>query len=160
MSNELGYAKGDQCGRDGCTGIIDEHEKEGSCSCHINPPCGYCTTNAEYCPICEWESSEDKPEPVDPEVQKRNQEYYARQMKEWDDARNAFYDKFYGRSPIEKLEMRIEAHTHFSQYVFGVFPPGTETTASLLPKVNGTFGGRWKHFYADKGTFQYIAYTD
>ena len=30
-----GYEKGETCNRKGC------------CSCHINPPCGYCTTPSE-----------------------------------------------------------------------------------------------------------------
>ena len=42
---DLGYFKGEKCNRNGCNGIIDEHEKEGECTCHINPPCSYCTTD-------------------------------------------------------------------------------------------------------------------
>ena len=160
MENELGYVKGDKCNRNGCTGIIDEHEKEGSCSCHINPPCGYCTTDTGYCPVCEWESADDKAESIDPEIKKRNQEYYARQMKEWDDARKAFYDMYNGNVTVDKLRLRTEAHTHFTQKVYGVFPVGTETIASLLPKVNGTFGGRFESFNQSRACFCYIAYTD
>lgn len=66
-NNELGFVKGEVCNRDGCNGIIDEHEKEGCCSCHINPPCGYCTTDTAYCPDCNWVSSNDV-EQIDPEV--------------------------------------------------------------------------------------------
>lgn len=30
-----GYEIGETCNRDGCTGIVKERVKEGSCSCHI-----------------------------------------------------------------------------------------------------------------------------
>ena len=50
---EVGYEEGDQCGREGCAGIIDERPVEG-CSCHISPPCGACTEPREYCPVCDW----------------------------------------------------------------------------------------------------------
>lgn len=154
---EKGNIKGDVCNRDGCLGIIDEHEKEGSCSCHINPPCGYCTTDSSYCPECGWEPSDDIIK-IDPEVQKRQQEYYERENQKWTQQRELFYKRFRGEEPIYKLEMRTEGHTHFTQKVFGVFPEGTETRESLLPRVKGTFGGRFERF--TKTSFTYIAYTD
>lgn len=52
---EEGIYKGDKCNRNGCNGIIEEHEKERGCSCHINPPCSSCCHNYEYCPECGWE---------------------------------------------------------------------------------------------------------
>ena len=57
---DLGYFKGEKCNRNGCNGIIDEHEKEGECTCHINPPCSYCTTQTSYCPKCGWSASEEE----------------------------------------------------------------------------------------------------
>jgi hypothetical protein len=157
---ELGLVKGETCNRNGCAGIIDEHEKEGSCSCHINPPCGYCTTDTAYCPECNWCPDDDDVVPVDPEVEKRNRESYAEQMKKWDEQKESFYRKFHGKEPATKLEMRQEGHTHFSQKVIGVFPPNCETRESLYPKVKGTFGGRWEYFSAEAGKFSFIAYTD
>lgn len=58
QTNE-GYVKGEICNRDGCKGIIEENEKEGSCSCHNNPPCSYCTTPSEYCPECGWDAYDE-----------------------------------------------------------------------------------------------------
>ena len=56
---EEGFLEGEVCNRDGCTGIIEEGERQGDgCSCHINPPCGYCTQNPEYCPECGWEAED------------------------------------------------------------------------------------------------------
>ncbi len=157
MEDNIGYTKGEICNRDGCSGVIEEHEKEGSCSCHIHPPCGYCTTDTSYCPVCDWEPADDII-PIDPEVEKRNQEYYQKENERWQAARDLFYKRFNGKEPIPSLEMRTEVHTHFTQKVIGVFPAGTETTDTLLPKVKGTFGGRFSRFGAYN--FEYIAYTD
>lgn len=59
---EEGLLKGEKCNRGGCIGIIEEGEKDGSCSCHINPPCSYCATHTEYCPICGWSAEEEQRE--------------------------------------------------------------------------------------------------
>jgi len=152
---EFGTIKGELCGRNGCEGIIDEHEKEGCCSCHINPPCGYCTSDTSYCPKCEWAAEDDREQykPSESDLAA-----WAKQAKEWQDRRDLFYKKYRGKSPIDKLEMRTESHTHFTQKVIGVFPKGTETAKSILPKVEGTFGGRFSFFGETK--FEYIAYTD
>ncbi len=60
MNDYEGIEKGEVCNRDGCTGIIDEHEKEGGCSCHINPPCWYCVHDATFCPVCGYEGAEEQ----------------------------------------------------------------------------------------------------
>lgn len=156
---EVGLVKGETCNRDGCQGIIDEHEKEGGCSCHINPPCSYCTTDAAYCPECNWHPEDDIP-PVDTEMDKKNREYYQRENEKWAAQRKSFYRKYNGQEPIEKLEMRNESHTHFSQIIIGVFPKGTETRASIEEKAIGTFGGRFELWNPERGSFKYIAYTD
>lgn len=56
---EHGYCEGDVCNRDGCPGIIEEGEREGCCSCHINPPCSVCTEPRNRCPVCEWSEKHD-----------------------------------------------------------------------------------------------------
>lgn len=154
---DKGNRKGDVCGRDGCEGIIDEHEKEGSCSCHINPPCSKCTTDTSYCPVCDWTPDDDIVS-IDTEAQKKQAEYYKKQNEIWQEARDSFYKKYNGQEAIVELEMRTEPHTHFTQIVVGVFPEGTQTKESLLPEVEGTFGGRFEIFGTTK--FKYIAYTD
>lgn len=135
-----GYSKGETCNRNGCTGIIDEHEKEGSCTCHINPPCSRCTTNAEYCPLCEWEA---KDEEVKAATSKTT------------------YDPFRVKTKADldrtKIDWVHESHTHFSMKKIGVYPEGT-TRQEVEEKVKGTFGGRFERF--DKGEFVYVAYTD
>src|ERR1035437_2315837 len=56
----LGYLKDERCNRNNCDGIINEHPKEGCCSCHINPPCSFCTTANQYCPVCGWDGYEEQ----------------------------------------------------------------------------------------------------
>src|SRR5687767_7761901 len=155
-SIELGVLKGEKCNRNGCDGIIDSHQKEGSCSCHINPPCSYCTTDNNYCPKCDWQGEDDqksygKESPV-------NIEFYKKEQQQFQDRREMFYKRYRGQEVIEKLEIWHESHTHFSQKLLGVFPKGTETRESILPKVKGTFGGRFERF--TDTTFEYTAYTD
>ena len=158
-----GYSKGEKCNRDGCTGIINEYEKDGSCSCHTNPPCSYCTEPNAYCEECGWDAKEEQIEydKVMLDAYKKNEAYYAQQRKEFDDAENLFYKKYRGEIPADKLEMRSKSHTHFSMKVIGVFPKGSETYETLLPKVKGTFGGRFTTtINQDSYKFEYIAYTD
>lgn len=160
---ELGCCKGEVCNRDGCTGIIDQHEKEGGCSCHINPPCGYCETDTSFCPVCEWSAAEERAEyeKKQDEIYKKQNEYYKKEREEFAEKRELFYKKWRGEIPADKLEIRSESHTHFTMKKFGVFPKGTETYNSLLPKVKGTFGGRFTtHIDEESYKFEYIAYTD
>jgi hypothetical protein len=155
--SEIGYETGEICNRDGCNGIIAEHQKEGSCSCHINPPCGYCTTDAHYCPECDWSAEEEQNnnerKPSEAEI-----EYYKKENDKWQKRRDSFYDKYAGKIPITELETRTELHTHFTQIVRGVFPEGTKTKEEIEQQVQGSFGGRFTHF--SKNSFEYIAYTD
>lgn len=157
---EHGKIKGDKCNRDGCEGIVDEHPTETQCSCHINPPCSHCVDSRDYCPVCGWEGSEEqaKAQKIDSETQKRNREYYERENKKWSDLRESFYRKYNGNEGAEKLEMWSESHTHFTMIKRGVFPKGTESRASIEPKVKGTFGGRFTRF--TETSFEYIADTD
>ncbi len=53
-----GYYEDEICNRDGCTGVIERLAPEGGCSCHICPPCGYCTYQGYYCPECDWEAEQ------------------------------------------------------------------------------------------------------
>jgi hypothetical protein len=163
MNIEEGYLEGETCNREGCTGIIQEIEKEGSCSCHINPPCGYCTEQNAYCEECGWDAKEEQREydRVQSEAYKKNEAYYEQQRKERDEKDRLFWKKFRGEIPADKLEIHSQSHTHFSMRIMGVFPKGSETCQSILPKVIGTFGGRWVSRIDEQSySFEYIAYTD
>lgn len=48
------YEEGGDCPAPGCSGVL-EYSKPENCSCHINPPCGACTSTFLLCPECGWE---------------------------------------------------------------------------------------------------------
>lgn len=154
MAN-FGDQEGEVCGRDGCKGVIALRSIDGCCSCHINPPCGYCTTPKEYCPECDWDAEEEE----------RSFYFNGTRMTavSKEDAAKGMYSstpiQSYKPRPLDptKIDYHIEGHTHFTQKCVGVFPPGT-TMAAVEAKVKGTFGGRFNSF--GNGRFEYIAYTD
>lgn len=155
----VGIEKGDLCNRDGCKGIIDEHEKEGGCSCHISPPCGYCTEPCAYCETCGWD---DKEEFADHENERlrlynKNKDYYESENRKFQEQRDLFYKKFRGELEITEFDYRKESHSNSSMRVLGVHPEGFNLN-SVMDKINGTFGGRFEH--RGKTNFIYIAYTD
>lgn len=50
----IGKEQGDMCNRDGCDGQMQEHDRDGCCSCHISPPCGWCVHGPEIrCNECD-----------------------------------------------------------------------------------------------------------
>jgi len=49
-----GYEPEERCYREGCKGTMQD-EREGGCSCHINPPCGHCTHIHTICDTCDTE---------------------------------------------------------------------------------------------------------
>lgn len=137
----LGYCEGETCNRFECVGVIDSHPTEG-CYCHINPPCGNCTSPRNFCPVCEWEEKYDPL--VIMEVTAIHLPY-------------GFVERKKRVLDPTKIDYRIEGHTSASQKVIGVYPEGT-SSAEVEKKVKGTFGGRFEQFGG--GHFTYIAYTD
>lgn len=59
VNESHGSEVGERCGRDGCDGVIAEDNINGCCSCHLHPPCAYCTTPKECCPECDWRLRDD-----------------------------------------------------------------------------------------------------
>lgn len=59
MSEEMGIEEDDICNRNGCLGVLCM-EREGSCSCHINPPCSACVDARPVCDKCGWEEIADE----------------------------------------------------------------------------------------------------
>lgn len=153
---EEGYEEGSVCNREGCQGIIEEKYIDGGCSCHINPPCGYCTTIKEYCPECGWDGEEEQRE--------QDKIYVAKMQPEWD-RQNSLRDEkelylrmqMNGDIPVAKFDYKSYSHTHFSMVKEGVYPDGM-TIEEVRQKVDGTFGGRFERF--SKNYFKFIAYTD
>jgi hypothetical protein len=139
--NTIGYETGTICNRNGCQGIIDEHVKEGCCSCHISPPCSFCVEPNSFCPECGWEEKEED------FIQNSNKktEYVPYKVRTIDDL-----DK-------TKIDWISLIHTHFSMQKIGVYPLDV-TMADVYKEVKGTFGGRFESF--KDGRFNFIAYTD
>lgn len=145
---EIGYDVGSVCGRSGCPGIIADSEPAGGCSCHIFPPCAYCTTPRENCPECGWRLVDDettfndwKVGPIKP---------------------NGAWTHHRPR-PLDptKIDWHSKSHTHFSMVKEGVYPQSGDETKdreAVLLAVKGTFGGHFTHF--GNGRFRYVAYTD
>lgn len=156
MSMEIGYSAGEICNRDGCEGIICEHEKEGSCRCHISPPCSYCEYDNNYCPECDWQGREDQISYKT--LPSESIERYKKETAELDEFYKTFWLMYRGKKEIEKLVIIHQSHTHFSQKLIGVFPKGTETRESIMEEVIGTFGGRFESF--TETSFSFIEYTD
>lgn len=40
-----------------CQGTLVKSDHLGGCSCHINPPCSYCTSGL-HCNSCDWEGED------------------------------------------------------------------------------------------------------
>ena len=139
MSEELGYAEGEICHREGCVGIVETHPSD-NCSCHISPPCGSCTSPRNFCPDCGWEE-------MDEEVSYSSGGWHI-----VDYPQTRTLDR-------SKIDYRIIPHSGCSQICEGVFPIGT-SMADVRKQVDGTFGGRFEYFNISSGTFKFIAYTD
>ncbi|WP_019567327.1 hypothetical protein [Agrobacterium sp. 10MFCol1.1] len=139
---EVGYEVGQVCGREGCLGLLEEHDTDQSCSCHINAPCSKCTTPREYCPVCKWEAEDDLV------VEAEGTIYFAP---------IPFVEKVRRVLDPSKIDYTISMHSNSSQKVEGVYPAGT-TREDVIARVQGTFGGRFERFGG--GKFTYIAYTD
>lgn len=158
-----GTEEGETCNRNFCEGIIKDHEKQGCCSCHTNPPCSYCTTPTAFCEKCDWSAREEFWEYEEKIINayNLNKEHYEKQFKHNKEKEELFYKRYNGEIPAEKIEIRRYSHTNFSMRVIGVFPKGTETYESIRQKVRGTFGGRFTgEINKNSFKFEYIAYTD
>lgn len=143
----FGDTEGQTCWRDGCKGVIALRPVEG-CSCHIRPPCGTCTTPAEFCPACDWQAKDDHGTFNDLSVK-------------YVDKKLGYYGGFesYKPRPLDprKLDYHNKSHSNASMIKEGVYPEGM-TRAEVEARVRGTFGGRFDHF--GNGRFKYVAYTD
>lgn len=139
--NKIGHEEGEECGRNGCAGVI-EYQKSENCSCHLGAPCGSCTSVKLHCPECDWEAQE---ETINDYIVTVN-------------TKSAIYEAWRPR-PLDptKLDWHSKPHSNASMIKEGVYPPHM-TIRQVEEKVRGTFGGRFEYFR--NGKFKYIAYTD
>lgn len=157
--SDLGCEAGEVCGRDGCEGVIEEHDSDTGCSCHISPPCSHCATPREFCPEREWDALEE----MEAEEHARWQaemaktpEQKAAERRYWELVRIKQMVKIFDP---KKINSRIIPHTHFTQIVEGWFPSHM-SREDVRKHANGTFGGRFESFSEESQTFRFIAYTD
>ena len=130
-----GIAAGETCNRYGCRGTILEGEKEGDgCSCHINPPCSYCTENVEYCPECGWDAKEEQDEydkknkPTQAQIDrwKEENEKYKKEQHE----RKELVDMAYaGNLQVDRIISYVTKSWHSGYAVKGCAPIGTSWEA-------------------------------
>jgi hypothetical protein len=52
--------EGGPCYHAGCSGKLEFAYVGDGCSCHINPPCGYCASSYFTCLTCGWEETHDR----------------------------------------------------------------------------------------------------
>lgn len=160
---EEGCLKGETCNRNNCKGIIQEHDSDGCCSCHINPPCSYCETSREYCPECDWDGYEEQQESIrknyDTFVNSGQAEFYRKENEKWAISQKQFEDLYLSKELVEKIDYRSESHTNFSMIKYGVFPISM-SISELRKEINGSFGGRFEQLDTKTGRFKFIAYTD
>lgn len=160
---EEGYLKGEFCNRDNCKGIIQEHDSDSCCSCHINPPCSYCETSREYCPECDWDGHEEQQEENRKSHKKfissGQSEIYQKQREESERIHKEFEHLYRSKELVDKLDYRSQSHTHFSMIKYGVFPISM-STSELRKEIDGSFGGRFQSLNTETGRFKFIAYTD
>lgn len=151
MDKNVGLVDGEICNRNGCKGIIEIQRPEGSCSCHTNPPCSYCTDANYYCPECEWDHNEEC-------LEKENKERKNSKTKVQEFVNN-YWGKEITIDDLDKTKISYisKPHTHFTMKKIGVYPPGT-TRDEIYEKIKGSFGGRFEQI--NNGTFTFIAYTD
>jgi len=157
--NELGYLEDEVCGRDGCEELISLKEVDGGCSCHISPPCSYCTTLREHCAECGWDAEEEQEaEQLQVQLarQARSEEEKQAERRYWELVKIRNLPRTFDPKRINAEKF---SHTNSSMIVEGWFPAGM-TMEEVRKEVNGTFGGRFGSFDQTKQTFSFIAYTD
>lgn len=137
---QYGYQEGELCRRNNCQGLIKESEVEGF-SCHINPPCGACTEDRSYCPVCDWRGKDDE----------IINNYRVSAYK----PTGVFMEK--RKLDPTKLDWHSMSHSSCSMIKEGVYPPEM-SRVDVEAAVVGTFGGRFEYFGG--GKFKYVAYTD
>jgi hypothetical protein len=144
ITADFGTAEGETCRRNGCDGVlVTRMPNEGSCSCHINPPCSYCTSSTIACTKCDWAACNDIV--INDYVVNVNKQ-------------TGVYRSWAPRPlAIDRVDWHNQIHTNSSMCKVGVYPPGT-TKEEVRKLVDGTFGGRFEYF--DGGKFKFIAYTD
>ena len=136
---------GDKCPKVGCEGSLEIQEQEGSCSCHIHPPCSHCCHGMIECDSCEFEhdsmDSLTSAKPIPGGIPKQ----YIRIEKTLADLKKGTFDY-----------LTIPGTYYFMEYK-GYYPEGW-TADDLKSKFNICFG--YTNFSMKDGQFNIKVYTD
>lgn len=157
---EIGYFKDEICNRDGCNGILNEHDTDKRCLCHINPPCSYCEESRVYCPVCGYEGEEEQylyqeaNKPTEKQI-----EYWRIETEKREENKRKFWELFHSKDEVTELHYLNENHTNSSMKLTGMYPKNM-TIEELLKEIRGSFGGRFEYLDNTNCRFRYIAYTD
>lgn len=158
---EGGELEGEICNRLGCTGVIRENPGEGSCSCHLHPPCGYCVNMPFICDTCDWDSNSEQAwhdKHMFKEIKDSGSNIWREMLKEQDQRKVDFNRNFRNPQYVAKeIEWMVKEVGHAQMIKHGMMPEGTPIE-DVIKEVKGTFGGKFTKF--SKTRFEYIAYTD
>ncbi|EHC4297166.1 hypothetical protein JTG69_001897 [Escherichia coli] len=140
---KIGYSEGEQCERDGCSGILELEEVE-DCSCHLSAPCWRHENADMWCPECGWRAADD------PLCVRDISAISVGGPLALIETKRRVLDP-------TKVDWVSKMHSGCSMIKEGVYPEHM-TWQEVEKEVKGTFGGRFEHF--GNGKFKYIAYTD
>lgn len=157
INNMLGYIKGEICNRNNCQGIIDEHEKEGSCCCHIHPPCSYCVEDNNYCPECGWEGYDEQNKNTS---KSSDNSWYEIWLKNVENRKKEIIDMYNGVVKITKFDYIIDETWNSGQRLKGVYTKDM-TKQDILKKLSLSENPNMPRFSLfEDGRFKLSYFTD
>ena len=140
--------EGDKCKIEGCVGIIEVKDRDVCCSCHINPPCSYCTDISYMCGECGEEPEDAFKESI--KEQKNNGWAFENLIKS-DSER---FNELEG-SKISWIDITPNDNYYFS-VKRGKYPEGT-TAKQILENFSLCFG--YSYLNMGNGEFTIKYYT-
>lgn len=135
----------DKCPHKDCGGKFIKTELEGSCSCHINPPCSHCCNGQIECDACGFEHDSMDSLPATKPISRGIPEQYLRKKKTMADLRKGVFNY-----------LTIPGTYYFMEYK-GYYPEGWSVD-ELKGKFNLCFG--YTNFQMKDGVFNIKVYTD
>ena len=142
----IGLIEGDECGRDGCTGVMSIVESDGGCSCHICPPCSYCVDAEFRCNECD--SLAEAPEQENTTWNHIPQQYQRPSIEDLFKALSGDVIDWVNVTP---------ANSYYFMVVRGRYPDGT-TKDQIKACFNLCFG--YSYLDMSNGVFKLKYYTD
>ena len=133
----------DKCPHKDCTGKFIKTEIDGSCSCHISPPCSHCCHGQIECGVCGFEH--DSMDDYIPSLGNTMSKQCTRKIKTFDDLKKGTFDYL------------TKPGTYYFMTYSGYYPEEW-TVENLISKFNTCFG--YTDFSMKDGIFNIKVYTD